>query len=190
MLLLMVLKMAATSITAGSGGSGGVSEEVGVRLLPSNIERSGHATVGMAAAFAAASRGPITSTLILVEMTDDFDLMAPLLIAITAATLVSQLLSQGTIYSVKAGRLGVVVVDGEAEPSNVVAQLRVSDAMAQLMESFGPTATLDEITLAFEGDPDPIALVVRENGDIHGIITDFRLTEDAVIVASATRAPR
>ena len=106
MLLLVVLKMAATSITAGSGGSGGVFfptlfigamaggvfEEVGVRLLPSIIESSGaYATVGMAAAFAAASRAPITSTLILVEMTDDFDLMAPLLIAITAATAVSQL---------------------------------------------------------------------------------------------------
>ena len=99
-------------------------------------------------------------------MTDDFDLMVPLLIAITAATLVSQLLSQGTIYSVKAERLGVVV-DDEAEPSNVMAELRVSDAMAPLIESFGPNATLDEITLAFEGDPDPIALVVREDGDIH-----------------------
>ena len=75
-----------------------------------------------------------------------------------------------------------------------MAQLRVSDAMAPLMESSGPTATLDEITLAFEGDPDPIALVVRENGGIHGIITDLRLTEDAVIVAvrhpSATLIPR
>ena len=81
--------MAATSII-GSDGSGGVFEEVGVRLLPSIIESSGaYATVGMAAAFAAASRAPITSTLIIVELTDDFDLMAPLLIAITAATLVS-----------------------------------------------------------------------------------------------------
>ena len=45
-----------------------------MRLLPSIIESSGaYATVGMAAAFAAASRAPITSTLILVEMTDDFD---------------------------------------------------------------------------------------------------------------------
>ena len=69
------------------------------------------------------------------------------------------------------------VVDDAAEPSNAMAQLRVSDAMAPLMESFGPTATLDEITLAFEGDPDPIALVVRENGDIHGIITGADIGE-------------
>ena len=58
-----------------------------------------------------------------------------------------------------------------------MAQLRVSDAMAPLMESFGPTATLDEITLAFEGDPDPIALVIREDGDIHGIITGADIGE-------------
>ena len=47
-----------------------------------------------------------------------------------------------------------------------MAQLRVSDAMSPMMEAFGPDTTLDEITLAFEGDPDPIALVVRENGEI------------------------
>lgn len=185
MLVLLLLKMAATSITAGSGGSGGVFfptlfigamtggvfEEVAVYLLPGVVDDSGtYATVGMAAAFAAASRAPITSTLILVEMTDDFDLMVPLLISITIATVVSQLLSRGTIYSIKAERLGVAI-DEDVEPSDVMAQLRVSDAMSPMMQSFGPNTTLDEITLAFEDDPDPIALVVSEDGEIHGLIT-------------------
>ena len=191
LLVLLVLKMAATSITAGSGGSGGVFfpslfigammggvfEEVSVHVVPGIVDHSGtYATVGMAAVFAAASRAPITSTLILVEMTDDFDLMVPLLIAITVATVVSQLLSSGTIYSIKAERLGVSIEE-DVEPSDVMAQLRVSDAMSPMMVAFGPDATVDEITLAFEGDPDPIALVVRENGEIYGIITGADIGE-------------
>ena len=191
MLLLVALKMAATSITTGSGGSGGVFfptlfigamvggvfEEGSVHLFPSIVDHSGtYATVGMAALFGAASRAPITSTLILVEMTDDFDLMVPLLIAVTIATVVSQLLSRGTIYSIKAERLGVSVEE-DVEPSDVMAQLRVSDAMSPMMEAFGPDTTLDEITLAFEGDPDPIALVVRENGEIYGILTGADIGE-------------
>ncbi len=185
MLLLLLLKMAATSITAGSGGSGGVFfptlfmgamvggvfGEVGNLLLPDIVEEPGaFASVGMAATFAAASRAPITSVLFLVEMTDDFGLMVPLLIAVAAATFVSQLLSRGTIYSIKAERLGVQIEE-DVEPTNVMAQLRVSDAMSPMMEAFGPDATVDEITLAFEGDPDPIALVVRDNGEIYGILT-------------------
>ena len=185
MLLLLLLKMAATSITAGSGGSGGVFfptlfmgamvggvfGEVGNLLLPDIVEEPGaFASVGMAATFAAASRAPITSVLFLVEMTDNFGLMVPLLIAVAAATFVSQLLSRGTIYSIKAERLGVQIEE-DVEPINVMAQLRVSDAMSPMMEAFGPDTTLDEIALAFEGDPDPIALVVRENGEIYGILT-------------------
>ena len=191
MLLLLLLKMAATSITAGSGGSGGVFfptlfmgamvggvfGEVGNLLLPDIVEEPGaFASVGMAATFAGASRAPITSVLFLVEMTDDFGLMVPLLIAVAAATFVSQLLSRGTIYSIKAERLGVEIEE-DVEPTNVMAQLRVSDAMSPMMEAFGPDTTLDEITLAFEGDPDPIALVVRENGEIYGILTGADIGE-------------
>ena len=191
MLLLLLLKMAATSITAGSGGSGGVFfptlfmgamvggvfGEVGNLLLPDILEEPGaFASVGMAATFAGASRAPITSVLFLVEMTDDFGLMVPLLIAVAAATFVSQLLSRGTIYSIKAERLGVEIEE-DVEPTNVMAQLRVSDAMSPMMEAFGPDTTLDEITLAFEGDPDPIALVVRENGEIYGILTGADIGE-------------
>ncbi|MYE46818.1 MAG: CBS domain-containing protein [Chloroflexi bacterium] len=191
MLALLLLKMAATSISAGAGGSGGVFfpalfigamaggvfEEAAVYLLPDIVDDSGtYATVGMAAVFAAASRAPITSTLILVEMTDDFGLMVPLLISVTVATVVSQLLSSGTIYSIKAERLGVSIEE-DVEPSDVMAQLRVSDAMSPMMVAFGPEATVDEITLAFEGDPDPIALVVRENGEIYGIITGADIGE-------------
>ena len=191
LLALLALKMAATSITAGSGGSGGVFfpslfmgamvggvfEEISFHIFPGIVDHSGtYATVGMAALFAAASRAPITSTLILVEMTDDFGLMVPLLIAVTTATVVSQLLSSGTIYSIKAERLGVRIEE-DVEPSDVMAQLRVSDAMSPMMESFGPDATVDEITLAFEGDPDPIATVVRENGEIYGILTGADIGE-------------
>ena len=145
--------------------------------MPDIVEEPGaFASVGMAATFAGASRAPITSVLFLVEMTDDFGLMVPLLIAVAAATFVSQLLSRGTIYSIKAERLGVSVEE-DVEPSDVMAQLRVSDAMSPMMEAFGPDTTLDEITLAFEGDPDPIALVVRENGEIYGILTGADIGE-------------
>ena len=53
--------------------------------------------------------------------------------------------------------------------------------------------TLDEITLAFEGDPDPIALVVREDGDIHGIITgatSARRSHMATAVSPPARSAR
>ena len=201
LLLLVVLKMAATSITAGSGGSGGVFfpslfigamvggafEEVLVLVVPGLVDHSGtYATVGMAAAFAAVSRAPITSTLILVEMTGDYELMVPLLISVAIATVVSQLLSRGTIYTIKAERLGVPIDEEAEQAADVMSQLRVSDAMTPMVEAFGPDATVDEIALAFEGDADPIGLVVTGEGEIYGVITGADVSE--ALARADTRA--
>ena len=92
------------------------------------------------------------------------------------------------VLGVLCGLCGVAFIRIFYWTEDVMAQLRLSDALTPLMESSGPTATLDEITLAFEGDPDPIALVVRENGDIHGIITgaDICSTEIRTVLPDQT----
>ena len=152
MALLFVLKVAATSITIGSGGSGGVfrpSLFMGAMLggafgsivhgvAPDVTATSGaYATVGMAAMFAGSARAPITAVLILFELTRDYGIMLPLMTAVAASTVVSQLLSPGTIYTIKLQRRGVHI-DEEQEPLNIMQQLRVADAMAPMMEAFGP----------------------------------------------------
>ena len=192
LVLLLVLKLPATSTSIGSGGSGGVFfpslfmgamaggafGRVAHELLPGVTATAGaYGAVGMAALFAGSARAPITSVLILIELTDDFDLMVPLLTAVATATAVSQLLSRGTIYSFKAEHLGVVIDEQEQEPLDIMMQLRVSDAMAPVMHAFGPDTSLADITLAFEGDPDPMALVVTEDGEIHGLLTGFDVSQ-------------
>ena len=190
--LLLALKVVATSVTVGSGGSGGVffpSLFMGamagsafgtvVHELLSNLTATpgAYATVGMAALFAGSARAPLTSVLILVEMTNDFDLMLPLLTAVATATVAAQLLSEGSIYSIKAGQLGVVVEEDEREPVGILMRLRVADAMTPVMLTFPPEATVQEIAMAFEADPDPVALVLSEDGALDGLVTGFDVNE-------------
>lgn len=192
LLLLLALKIAATSVTIGSGGSGGVffpslfmgamaGSAYGIvvhDLLPDATAAPGaYATVGMAALFAGTARAPITSVLILVEMTNDFDLMVPLLTAVATSTVAAQLLSEGSIYSIKAQRLGVVVEEDVREPVGVLMQLRVSDAMTPVMLSFPDDASVQEIAMAFESDPDPIALVLGDEGELEGVVTGYDVSE-------------
>ncbi len=192
LVLLLVLKLPATSISIGSGGSGGVFfpslfmgamaggafGTVAHELLPGVTASAGaYGAVGMAALFAGSARAPITSVLILIELTDSFDLAVPLMTAVATATAVSQLLSRGTIYSTKAEHLGVVIDEQEQEPLDIMMQLRVSDAMAPVMEAFGPDTSIADITLAFEGDPDPMALVVTEDGEMYGLLTGFDVSQ-------------
>jgi CIC family chloride channel protein len=122
LLLLLVGKMVACSLTIGIGGSGGVfapSLFVGAMfgaafgtvahdLLPGSAGAAGaYALVGMGAVFAGSARAPITAVVILFELTQEYSIILPLMLAIVLATGVSNLLSRDTIYTRKLLRRGI-----------------------------------------------------------------------------------
>jgi len=122
LLILMVGKMIATSLTIGIGGSGGVfapSLFIGAmggtafgivvhQLFPAVTAAPGmYGLIGMGAAFAGATRAAITGVIILFELTGEYTIILPLMLAIVLATGTSQLLSRETIYTLKLARRGV-----------------------------------------------------------------------------------
>jgi len=122
LLLLLIGKMIATSLTIGIGGSGGVfapSLFIGATLgaafgqglgllAPDVAGPSGaYALIGMGAVFAGAARAPITAVIIMFELTGEYTIILPLMVAIVLATEVSHLLSGDTIYTLKLRRRGV-----------------------------------------------------------------------------------
>ncbi len=60
-----------------------------------------YALVGMGAVFAAAARAPITAVLIIVELTGDYALILPLMLAVVVATGIAGALTGDTIYTLK-----------------------------------------------------------------------------------------
>jgi CIC family chloride channel protein len=121
-LVLSVLKPLATSLTLGSGGSGGVfapSLFTGAFLgdgfgaivhqaFPSwTGPAAAYGLVGMAAVFAAASEAPITAIMIVFEMSDDYTIILPLMVAVVIATLLGRRLLGATIYERKLLRRGI-----------------------------------------------------------------------------------
>ena len=60
------------------------------RLLPDTVAPSGaYALVGMAAVFSAAARAPITAIIILFEMTRDYAIILPLMLAVVVGTFIA-----------------------------------------------------------------------------------------------------
>jgi chloride channel protein, CIC family len=122
LLVLLVGKMAATSLTIGIGGSGGVfapslfigamaGTAFGIAVhtwLPNATAAPGsYGLIGMGVAFAAAARAPITAVIVLFELTGEYTLILPLMTAIVIATLVSRALFRDTIYTLKLRRRGI-----------------------------------------------------------------------------------
>ena len=145
LLVLIVAKVLAASLTIGVGGSGGVfapSLFVGATLgtaygllLHQLLGAAAgpiaaYGMVGMGAVFAGAARAPLTSTSSVLEMTGDFGIVLPVMLATALAAALSARLSYGTIYTTKLLRRGTDIE--RPKPSTLLQVLTAADAMVPL----------------------------------------------------------
>jgi CIC family chloride channel protein len=142
LVVLAAGKILACSMTLGIGGSGGIfapSLFVGVTSgmafgeIADHVLGSGagqpalYAVVAMGAVFASAARAPLTSVASVVEMTGDYTLTLPVMLAVAISTALSRALSYGTIYTTKLLRRGEDV--DRAAPWRAFGDLHAADAM-------------------------------------------------------------
>ena len=127
MLSLLLLKMVATGFTLSSGNSGGLfapSLFIGAilgglvgsmahRLWPEVAVNPGaYAIVGMAAVLSGTARSPITAVLIIFEMSNDYKLILPLMLATVLSTLLAEHLFTESIYTLKLTSKGITLHRG------------------------------------------------------------------------------
>jgi CIC family chloride channel protein len=189
-LVLLVAKVAATSLTIAIGGSGGVfapSLFMGAMLgsafgqiahgaLPSLTAPAGaYALVGMGAVFAGAARAPITAVIILFELTGEYAIILPLMLAIVLATSVSNGLSRDTIYTLKLRRRGIRI-DRPRVPS-AMRTVPVSAAMGPMPAPLPFDAPLAAVMADFADLPRDTAPVVDADGALVGVVTAADLEE-------------
>jgi CIC family chloride channel protein len=142
LLVLAAGKILACSLTLGIGGSGGVFApslfvgatsgmafgEIADRLLgPGAGQPALYAAVAMGAVFASAARAPLTSVASVAEMSGDYALTLPVMLAVAVATAMSRALSYGTIYTTKLLRRGSDV--DRSAPWRAFGDLTAADAM-------------------------------------------------------------
>lgn len=184
LLLLLAGKIVATSLTIGIGGSGGVfapSLFIGAMLgaaygiavhglLPGTAGAIGaYALVGMGAVFAGAARAPITAVVILFELTGEYSIILPLMLAIVLATLVGKVLSRDTVYTLKLRRRGV---DLHAPVSGArLGGQRVATVMEQIPPPLPSTTPLAEAARLLSHSEHGVLPVVDAQGRYLGTIT-------------------
>ncbi len=151
LLVLLLGKVLATSLTLAIGGSGGVfapSLFMGAMLgaafgtavhgiFPGAAPAGAFAVVGMGAVFAGATRAPITGVIIIFELTGDYALILPLMLAVVLATALSARLSADTIYTLKLRRRGLTV--DHPRVASVMQTVRVREAVTTVAP--GPAAS-------------------------------------------------
>jgi len=184
LLLLCLLKIVATSLTLGSGGSGGIfapSLFIGAMLgtavgsafgslFPSITAPAGaYGVVGMAAVFAGAARAPFSAILIIFEMTHDYAIMLPLMTAVVISTVLSRALKRETIYTLKLLRRGIDVE--QEEMSDVMRTITVKEAMTRDFPTVPTTMRVDQLLNEFRKTGHHGFPVVDKEGYLAGVVT-------------------
>lgn len=185
---LLIGKYVATLVTIGAGGSGGVfapSLFLGVTLgglfgllvhaLIPGVSAPLFAVAGMGAVFSGAARAPLTASVIILEMTDDYHLTVGVMAACAIAYLIQASLARDSMYTVKLSRQGIRILRG----TDVRPLQRVPLAAAQrpLGERLFVDEPAREAMVRLRSENQRALPVFRRDGTLAGIVEDQRLLE-------------
>lgn len=142
LLLLFAGKIFATSVSLGSGSSGGIfspslfmGATIGAAFaallsllpLPMAIDAPSFALVGMGAMVGGGTGAVMTAVAMIFEMTRDYDIVMPMIIAVAFSVGIRRVLSRENIYTLKLYRRGHVVP--KALHANMFLVRRARDVM-------------------------------------------------------------
>ena len=197
---LLAAKILATSLTMWIGGSGGVfapSLFMGAmlgsaygtivhRLMPHLAAAPGaYGLVGMGAVFAATARAPITAVIIIFELTGDYRIILPLMLAIVVATTLSNAITHDTIYTLKLRRRGI---DIDEPPPGPMAQTTIAEAMGPLPRPLGPDQPLAEVLARFTSERAETLPVIDAHGTLLGVVAAIDVEHALARSADGLRA--
>lgn len=184
LLALTFLKPLATSFTLGSGNSGGVFAPslftgamlggvfgyIAKTVFPGiDIEIGAYALVGMAAVFAAAARAPLTSMLIVFEMSNDYRLILPLMAAGMVASSIAQWLQPDSIYTIKLTKRGIRYDQGK--DLDIMQGVMVGEVMNHTPITMHKNQTVAELFAAFQETHLKGFPVVDDNRELYGVVS-------------------
>ena len=202
-------KIAATVITLGFGGSGGVFTPtlfigaalggglgVLVRMLaPGLVNPRAWAFVGMAGMVAGATRAPLTAIFMVFEMTDDYTYIVPLMIVAVIAYTTARRYSAHGLYD------GWLAARGEHLAHGVDRSLmdhtHVADAIDRDVPTIDSDASIEQLVAAAHSSRHGVLPVIDPDGTLVGLISHHVLREaivsrsdlDSVVLAADLAEP-
>ncbi|MFQ5786973.1 MAG: chloride channel protein, partial [Thermodesulfobacteriota bacterium] len=186
---LIILKPVATSITIGSGWSGGIfAPTIFIGAVAGNafgnlveiifsspVElSSSYATVGMGTFLAAVTQAPLTSIFLIFELTQSYEVVIPIMITSVLGWVVTRLIVGGSLEAIELKRAGVDIEEGMEE--NIFRSIRVGDVMSRNVETIPDNMPLRKLTEYIPNSTYTTFPLVDDKGLLSGIISirDFR----------------
>lgn len=190
LMLLLALKLLATSLTLGSGASGGIFSPAlyigavlgaGYGMLLNMLSSAfpvsppACAVAGMAGVVGGSTGAAMAAIVMIFEMTLDYNVIIPMTITVAISFGVRKLLSRESIYTLKLVRRGRDVPD--ALQANMHYLQRARDVMDDRFGVADAETPLADAGGTLFSQTDASAFVVREGNRIAGVLTKDALLD-------------
>ena len=188
---LFAAKFLATAVTVGSGAVGGVFTptlflgaaaggvfEALLRLagVEMTLPIGCFALIGMGATLAATTHSPLLAVIMLFELSLNYSLMPPLMLACAVSTLVGRRLHRESIYSEPLRRKGLEL-DRESPDPGAATEKTVADLMRQPVPPLHENTPFRAMVDRFLTSPNNYLPVVDERGRLVGLVALHDLKE-------------
>ena len=183
-LIVLLAKLAATSVCIGSGMSGGIfapslfiGASIGTivclaanQILPdANLAPANYALVGMGAVVAGTTLAPITAILTIFELTYSYEIILPVMLAAIGSASFVRLFFGYSVYEMKLIRHGHDIVRGHNV--RVLRELDVRDFMIKDFQTIEYNAGFMQVVEKIAGAEYPHFVVRDENGELAGFLS-------------------
>lgn len=184
LLALLIAKVVLTPVSIGGGFLGGVFAPslfigamlggafglVAANLFPDlGVNPAAFALVGMAAVLAGAVHAPLTSVILLFEMTNDYRIILPLMFAVAVSLVISQRIQKDSVYAMGLARHGIRLDRGR--DVEVMGAITVDDAMHAESTTLPETMSLTKAAEVLAHTRHHGLPVVNDKGWLTGILT-------------------
>ncbi|MFT5563845.1 MAG: CIC family chloride channel protein [Myxococcota bacterium] len=156
-------------------------------VLPSaGIQPGAYALIGMAAAWGASARAPLTAVLIVFELSGDYVLILPLMLAVGVATFLAERVTPGSVYTLPLQEKGIIYA--QPEDVDLLQTVFVKEVMTTNHPTVRPSLPLPALRRRFETEQTH-GFAVVSGGTLQGVITINDLSRAEPLLASGIREP-
>ncbi|MEE8484215.1 MAG: chloride channel protein [Nitrospinota bacterium] len=181
---LVFVKIIATSITLGSKGSGGkfapalfvgsmAGGAFGAALnyfFPESVGPSGsYALVGMGAVMAAIAHAPLTNILMVFELTNNFQVIVPIMVACISSSFVYSYFWPNSIYMEELRLRGITLWEGRE--AAIMGAIKVKDVMTKEFEAIPETMPFKKIQNLITKSKEVYFPCVDDKGKLTGVLS-------------------
>jgi len=197
LLFLFALKLVATALTIGSGGSGGIfspSLFIGAtlggaygivlnQLFPSlGISPPAFAVAGMAGSVGGVTGAALTAIVMTLEMTLDYSVVIPVTITVAISFGFRKLLCRESIYTMKLARRGHLMP--EALHSTVHNLRKAAEIMDSRFTMITADRTIHELIESIRNEPETQWFLVTDSEKLIGLLSREAALEAAISKAN------